>query len=270
MSVRDTIATDLVISPFGADAADMVEVARCADDSGFDGIWTFDHFSGSMLDRPWSRETFSLLGAFATSTSRVTVGPLVANVMNRHPSLLASAASTLSSLSGGRAVLGLGSGAAPGSRFAGEHTALDRRLDGAAGRRRRLIEGIAVIRLIWAGGGDYEGEFYTLHGLDGVVAPDEGVPIIVGASSRSTTELACAHADGLNVLVGARVRDHVELATSLTEGRPFEISVFDELDLVHPLGGEVERWVDLGVARRTMTVAPPFDIGAIERIGNRL
>jgi alkanesulfonate monooxygenase SsuD/methylene tetrahydromethanopterin reductase-like flavin-dependent oxidoreductase (luciferase family) len=144
VSTRDNIATDIVLSPFGADAAAMVDAARCLDESGFDGVWTLDHFSGSMLDRPWSREPFTVLGAMAAVTSELRVGPLVANMVNRHPALLASAASTLQSIAGGRSVLGLGSGAARGSRFAAEQDAIGR-VPGPVEERRRQSDSCGVV-----------------------------------------------------------------------------------------------------------------------------
>ncbi len=265
-----SISTDLVLSPFAADGAELVEIAGLADRLGFDGVWTLDHFSGSMLGRPWSRDPFTLLGGFAAATTRVRVGPLVANMVNRHPAQLASAASTLQSMAGGRAVLGIGSGAAPGSRFAGEQTAIGRELTHAAGRRRHLIETIESVRLIWAGGGDYDGEFVQMRGLDGVVGPEPIVPIIVGASGRTTTELACEHADGLNLRVTPETEDLVTWARAATNGRQFEISIHDDLDVDHPLGGEVDRWVELGVDRRTLVVKQPVDRASLESIATRL
>ncbi len=175
---------DLVISPFGASAQDMVEVARCAEDSGFDGVWTYDHMTGTMLDRGRSHDAFAVLGAMAAATASVRVGPLVANMMNRHPVQLAVAMATLQSLSDGRAVLGIGAGAAPGSRFAREHEAIGTApLDGAA-RRRRLVETIAVVRQLWAGQSEFRGEFFRIGGLDFGLGEPSAPPIIVGAGSR--------------------------------------------------------------------------------------
>ena len=270
MSVRDRIATDLVISPLGADAAAMLDVARCAENSGYDGICTLDHFSGTMLDRPWSRELFTVLGGFAAVTSSVRIGALVANTVNRHASLLASAAATLQSMSGGRAVLGIGSGPGPGSRFAGEQDAIARPLADGEGRRRSLVEHIEVVRLLWQGGGHYDGEFVTLRGLDGVVGPEPEIPVIVGASGPLTVEVACARADGVNIVVGARADELVGMARGLTGHRPFEIGIYDTIDLDHAHGGDVDRWAALGVDRRTLAVRPPFDLEAIARVGAAL
>lgn len=270
MSIRDHLATDLVISPLGADAREMVDVARCAEDSGYDGVWTLDHFSGTMLDRPWSRELFALLGGFAVATSEIRVGSLVANMVNRHPSLLASAASTLQSMTGGRAVLGVGSGAAPGSRFASEQDAIARELGDGASRRRQLRETIESVRAVWEGRTDFDGEFVRLVGLDGVVGPEPIPPIIVGASGPLTIGLACEIGDGVNIRVSDTTRDLIAHAQDLTDGRPFEISIHDSLVLDQPTGGEVDIWVEAGVHRRTLTVVPPFDLHAIASVGATL
>jgi alkanesulfonate monooxygenase SsuD/methylene tetrahydromethanopterin reductase-like flavin-dependent oxidoreductase (luciferase family) len=264
------LTTDLCIGTFGAEATAMVEVARLADQGGFAGVWTLDHFSGSMLGRPWSRELFTLLGAFAVATERVRVGSLVANVVNRHPSLLALSASTVQSLSGGRFVLGIGSGASPGSRFAGEHDAIGRVLDGYEGRRRHLIETIETLHLLWDGGGDYDGEYVTFTGLDGVVGPELRPPIIVGANGAKTVEAACEHADGVNIRMGPNCLELVRLARERTRGRPFEVSVYDDLDLTHPLGGDLDELVGAGVDRRTLAVWSPYPVDQIKTIGQNL
>ncbi|MFQ5556002.1 MAG: LLM class flavin-dependent oxidoreductase [Acidimicrobiales bacterium] len=270
MTARRTVATDLLISPFSADAAEMVEAARQAEDAGYDGLFTLDHFSGAMVGRGWSREPFTVLGAFAAATRAVRLGPLVANVVNRHPVLLASAAATLQSLSSGRAVLGLGAGAAPGSRFAGEHEAVNRPLADGAGRRRHLIETIEVIRHLWGGGGDHAGEHHRFTGLEGVVGPEPRPPIIVGATSARTVELACRHADGVNVRVGPGLVELVGLARDLTRGRPFEISIFDDFDPAHPLGGELDPLSELGVDRRVLAIRAPYPLRELDRVAERL
>ncbi len=264
------MATDIVLSPFAADGAELVEAARWIDELDFDGVWTLDHFSGSMLGRPWSREPFTLLGGMAAVTHNLRIGPLVANMVNRHPVLLASAASTLQSMSKGRAVLGLGSGAAPGSKFAGEQDAIGRPLVDGPSRRRLLIETIEAVRLIWSGGGDFDGEFVQLTGLDGVVGPEPIVPIVIGASGAKTIELACEHADGVNIRIGAGSDELIARARSVTAGSPFEISIHDDLDPVHPFGGEIDRWLDLGVDRRTLVVKQPIDRAVLEGIADRL
>ncbi|MGE4606204.1 MAG: LLM class flavin-dependent oxidoreductase [Myxococcota bacterium] len=221
---RVVLTTDLSLIPFGANGPQLVAGARMAEAAGYGGVWTLDHFSGAMVDRPWSREPFTILGAMATATTNLRIGPLVANVVNRHPALLTSAVASLQSLSGGRAVLGLGSGAAPGSRFAAEYEAIGHDLGDLGSRRRRLVETIEVIKLLWKGGGDYHGKFFTLNGLEGVVGTEPLPPIVVGASSVGTVETAAAHGDGVNIAMRPGWQDLVRLARDIAGSRHFEVS----------------------------------------------
>jgi alkanesulfonate monooxygenase SsuD/methylene tetrahydromethanopterin reductase-like flavin-dependent oxidoreductase (luciferase family) len=264
---------DLVLSGFGASVPELVEAAVVAEESGFDGVWVFDHFSGAMLGRPWSREPFVVLGAIAARTDRITLGPLVANIDNRHPAQLASAVNSLQSLAPGRAMCGVGSGAAAGTRFAGEIEMIGRPIAGAAERRSRLVETIECLRAIWAGEG-YAGEHVrcappagdTPGVTDGAPPP----PIVVGASGVATVRLAATCADGVNIREQAGLADLVGAARATAGGRPFEVSVFTAFEPTHPLGGDVERLTEIGVDRRTLFTSAPFAHRAIETIGSRL
>lgn len=269
------VLTDLVLSPLGASIADMVDAARAAEESGFDGVWTFDHFSGDMFGSPHSRDPFVALAAIAAATDRVSLGVLVANMVNRHPVALASALNSLQSMAPDRMWCGLGSGATPGSRFAGEQLAIGRQPNDGATRQRQLVETIDAIRAIWSGE-DLDGEFVTLDGLAGVVDSDHDVPpIVVGASGESTVRLAARHADGVNIRMSGAFADRVaavraELADHRDPATAFDLSVFDALDLDHPTGGAVEPFAELGVDRRTLYVVAPYPIAAIRAIGDRL
>jgi alkanesulfonate monooxygenase SsuD/methylene tetrahydromethanopterin reductase-like flavin-dependent oxidoreductase (luciferase family) len=268
-----TLRTDLVIDPFGADVRDMLEVARVAEASGFDGLWTLDHFSGMVLDRPWSRDPLVVMGAVAATTRRVRVGVLVANMMNRHPAQLASAVSSLQSIAPGRVACGVGSGAGPTGPFSTEFTAIGVALEPAARRRYQLAETVAALRAIWRGDPDYAGERVSFTGLRGVVDANPAPPIIVGATSAATVALACDCADGVNIRrMGSldEVEELVALARERAPGPAFEIDVHDELDLRHPLGGDPSRLLAAGVHRRTLVVSPPFDFEAIAAIGANL
>jgi alkanesulfonate monooxygenase SsuD/methylene tetrahydromethanopterin reductase-like flavin-dependent oxidoreductase (luciferase family) len=195
----------------------------------------------------------------------------VANVVNRHPAHLASAAATIQSLGRGRVVLGLGAGAGPGSDYAGEFNAIGVDLGDLDTRRRRLIETIQVLRQIWHGGGDHDGEFFTLRGLEAVVGTDVTLPrLIVGASSVGTVRLAAAHADGVNIVGSPGWERLVELACELTTGRDFEISVFMALEPDHPTGGELDSMVEIGVDSRVLAVEAPYPFDRLRAIADRL
>ena len=90
-----------------------LDSARRLDAAGYAGLWTWDHFMGRGDLTVPVIECWTILAMAAAATERVTVGPFVLNVMNRHPALVARMASTLQIASGGRLVLGVGIGGAP-------------------------------------------------------------------------------------------------------------------------------------------------------------
>jgi alkanesulfonate monooxygenase SsuD/methylene tetrahydromethanopterin reductase-like flavin-dependent oxidoreductase (luciferase family) len=79
---------------------------------GVDTIWVPDHLQRESPKRGtfgfW--ECWTILTATAEATSRIEIGPFIACTGFRNPALLAKMAETLDEVSGGRVVLGLGSG----------------------------------------------------------------------------------------------------------------------------------------------------------------
>lgn len=241
----------MLLSPFDADPIRLIELASTAEELGFDSVWTYDHLTGAMFDRGSSNDAFTLLGAMAVSTNRVHLGPLVSNIVNRHPVRLALIANTLQKLSGGRAVIGLGSGAAPNSRFSAEQVATGVVLGDGPARRSRLIETIDLLRSLWSGNDEFHGEHYSVSGLAFGLANPDPPPIIVGASGPATARLAFEHGDGLNI---ANEKSLDTLHDLIVSERPpsFEVSVhvpistedaasfYDQLPEPSP---HVDRWV---------------------------
>ena len=261
--------TDVVLSPFGADANALVTAARIADDGGFDGVWTFDHFSGVVAGAPWSRDPFVTLGAIAAVTERVTLGVLVANIANRHAVQLASAVNTLQGLAPDRVLAGIGAGAGPGTRFAAEHEAIGRQLGAADLRRDQLLDYLAAFRAVWAE--DVQAGPDERNGPADIVDRSQTRPrIIVGASGPGTIGLAAAHSDGVNIRAGADLADKVVAARDGARVSDFEISVFDRLDLSHPIGGDPAVHERLGIARRTLVIDPPYDLERLTKISRQL
>ena len=242
---------DVLISPFGTEPQPILSLAVHAERAGFDGVWTYDHMTGNMFDRGSSLDAFTLLGAIAGATERVQLGPLVANVINRHPVRLALIANTLHRLSGGRAEIGIGTGAAPGARFSQEHETLGTELGNGAERRERLIEAIALMRALWAGATEFSGTYYSVDDFDFGLVNDSPPPIIIGASGPQTAELAFAHGDGLNM---ANPEALVRLGELIEANRSdsFEVSVHVALSTDNPTTFDeqlpepselVDRWV---------------------------
>ncbi len=175
------------------DAALAVEAA------GVDSLWTWDHLLADEgpPDQP-ILEGWSILGAWATVTTRPTLGLLVAANTFRNPGLTAKLAATLDQLCGGRAVLGIGGGwlerehEAFGIEFGtGFGERLDR-LDEAVMLIRRLLDGEVVT---------HEGRFYAMQ--DAIVAPrpiQPRLPIVIGGRGRrKTLRIAARYADEWNI-----------------------------------------------------------------------
>jgi probable F420-dependent oxidoreductase len=97
---------------FAAAASAAAEAERL----GFDSVWISDHllYHFERYGEPdplyGSLEPLTTIAGLAALTSRVRLGTLVLGAPFRHPSLLAKAATTLDSISGGRLDLGLGAG----------------------------------------------------------------------------------------------------------------------------------------------------------------
>ena len=155
------------------------DLCREAEDSGFDWLGVAD--SQSVF-----RELYVALTLAALNTSRVRLGPLVTNPLTRHLVVTASAIASVDELSGGRAVLGLGSGdsaiytiGAPPATVAG--------LEDSITTLGRLTSGETVER---------EGRTWRVH------RATRRVPIYLAAEGPRTLELAGRVADGVSVGLG--------------------------------------------------------------------
>jgi F420-dependent oxidoreductase-like protein len=164
---------------------DLSEVAAYAASSGWDGLWVADHFmpaSGS-LDAPML-ECWAVLAGLATSVPRVRLGSLVAGNTYRHPAVLANMAATIDQLSGGRLVLGLGSGWQEN-----EHAAYGLEFFDTAGRLARLEEACAVIHgLLTEQRANFDGRYY--HLVDAPLDPKGAgrrLPLLVGGGGEKVT-----------------------------------------------------------------------------------
>lgn len=91
----------------------VAEMARVAEEVGFDSLWMVDHLLYKLDGEDSGRgvwECWSMLSALAAITSRVELGTLVLAMGWRNPALLAKMGDTVEEISGGRLILGLGSG----------------------------------------------------------------------------------------------------------------------------------------------------------------
>ena len=87
----------------GAESSTSPDAARRVEDAGWDGQMFMD--SQSLCADPLVR-----MGAWATATTRLKLSTGVTNPLTRHPAVIAASIATVQSMSGGRAVLGIGRG----------------------------------------------------------------------------------------------------------------------------------------------------------------
>ena len=272
--------TDVLLIPMSARWADMRAAALVAEEAGFDGLWTWDHLRDpDDASGPGVPEALTVLAALAEVTRRIALGPLVLNVANRHPGLLANVAATIQAVSGGRLLLGIGAGGNRRTPYKVEQEALGLSVDRDEARAQRVVEAIEVLRRLWSGDRtSFAGKHYRLERPSGFLRPDPAPPIIVGGFGPRMAGIAGRHADGFNTqALHPRLADLVKLARDerTAAGRDpasFIVTVFAGMD---------ERWLRgdsrarqslerVGVDRLILLLSPPFDPGEIRAAGRLL
>ena len=81
-------------------ALEQVRLVKKIEDLGYESAW--------VAETRLARDAFSILGAFAANTSRITIGPGVVNTWTRGPALMAVTIATLHEMAPGRVVAGIG------------------------------------------------------------------------------------------------------------------------------------------------------------------
>ncbi len=154
----------LFVPPFDglAEPERLVELAVVAEESGWDGLFLWDHllypYGPGVRDL---LDPYVCLGALALATSHLVLGPMVTPLARRRPAVLARQTLTLERLSHGRLVLGLGLGddEAPGLEFSRFGDVSDPRE-----RARALDEGLEVLTGLLSGARvDHHGPLYQAH-----------------------------------------------------------------------------------------------------------
>jgi alkanesulfonate monooxygenase SsuD/methylene tetrahydromethanopterin reductase-like flavin-dependent oxidoreductase (luciferase family) len=258
------IPVGLNLTAIGVSTEWWLESVRLAEAAGFASAWIWDHFiSRGRLTDPLL-ECWSMLAASATVTSRIRLGPFVANVMNHHPAVLANMAATVAELSGGRLELGIGAGG-----HDAEHHAYGIHFPERPLRAEHLAEAIEVIRLLHAGGpADYEGRHYRLVGAHAFPAPKPPPRIIVGGMTPRGARLAARHGDAWTCFSDTYdALRPVFLAQLAAEGRSAkEVPILVAVTVEEAAVGFSEltaRWQERGASELIVHDVGAADLGAL-------
>lgn len=196
------------ISLSGLGARHYPEVAAVAEQAGFDSLWMPEHLVfpvemppnygytedgyPPMNSQVPSFDPFVVLGAVSSRTSTIRLGTGVFILPLRHPIQVARSTVTLDRMSGGRLVFGIGVGWMPDEfSIVGEDF---------ANRGKRTDEIIDLLRRCWRDDViEHHGDHYDIPPVYVEPKPvrgPQGIPIIVGGTSKGALERAGRLGDG--------------------------------------------------------------------------
>ena len=248
-------------------------VAVAAENSGLDSAWIADHLLAEMEDGTvhGMQDAWTLLTAVAAVTSRLELGPLVLCSSFRDPGVTASMAVTFDDVSGGRLVLGLGSG-----WHDPEYDAFGVPKSYRVSRFAEALE--IIVRLLRCEQVSFEGDYYRLSDARLLPPPQRQIPVLVACRRPRMLGLTARWADAWNTAWYAEPNDRLR-----AEVEEFERALSDAgrsgADVERTLGiivGEdppdtiarrLETWAGLGFDHVIAEVEPKTP-ESVERLGS--
>jgi len=257
------------------DVERTVELARMAEEAGWDGWFTWDNLlweTDEPLAEPWVT-----LAAIAATTQRIRLGPLVTPLPRHRPWLIARAAVTLDHLSRGRLILGAGLGGDWYRELSAFGEQQEQRALGAM-----TDEGLELITQLWTGKPvDFIGATYRAADVRFLPRPLQRprIPIWVAAVWPSRRPLArAARWDGVvpiaveGLLHAEQVRDVVTTIrteqVALSGERRFDVAVMGRFRGLDEEGRAraVAAMVDVGMTWWLESFGPADDAEKVERV----
>jgi F420-dependent oxidoreductase-like protein len=189
---------DLVDIPTDKHWSVMRDLAAYVDEGAWDSLWVYDHFhTVPMPTSEATHEAWSLMSAYAATTSRIKLGQMCTAMSYRNPVYLAKVAATADIISGGRIQMGIG-----GGWYEHEWRSYGYGFPSAGVRLGRLDEGVQIMRDAWRNGKvSFDGKHYQVDGA--IVEPkplqEGGLPMwIAGGGEKVTLRIAAKYAQYTN------------------------------------------------------------------------
>lgn len=266
--------------------ATLAEIARAAEEAGFDRIGVADHvwqhpiMGGPEANEP---ECYTTLAFLAANTSRIGLIPMVTGVHFRYPGVLAKTATTLDVLSCGRTWLGIGAG-----HYEEEARGLGILFPPLGERFEMLEEAVQICLRMWSGErGDertFEGRHYRLErplNLPQSLTRPHPPIMIAGSGEKKTLLLVARYAQACNVRPSPEIprkldvlRRHCEAEdrdyNSIEKTSPFAFDVGEDGSKTDELIGQLRWLAGMGI-QTVMGVVPNVDrITPLEIIGREV
>ncbi|WP_439590813.1 LLM class F420-dependent oxidoreductase [Microbacterium sp.] len=176
----------------------MLRLAQRADAGPWESLWVYDHFHTTPVpSTEATHEAWTLMSAFAASTSRIRLGQMCTCMGYRNPAYLAKVAATVDHISGGRTEMGIG-----GGWYEHEWRAYGYGFPEIKDRLGMLREGVDIMHQAWTtGAATLEGTHYRVDGA--IVRPlprqERGIPLwIAGGGEKVTLRIAATYASYTN------------------------------------------------------------------------
>jgi probable F420-dependent oxidoreductase len=195
----------VILPNYGRESSpgEIRRVAELAEELGFDSVWTTEHIIvGPDAVDPYGRvyDPLVTLAWIAGWTERIGLGTSIVLVPLHNPIHLAKEVATLQELSGGRLTLGVGMG-----WHKDEFDFMGVEFDG---RGARANEAIRLMRALWVGERDFDGELWSFKGAMFEPVPARAPELWVGGSSAPALRRACELGDAWHPSRGSDA-DHV-------------------------------------------------------------
>jgi G6PDH family F420-dependent oxidoreductase len=169
----------------------ILEQAKGAEEAGFESLWISDHFHPWNDEQGQSAFVWSMIGAISQVCSLPITTAVTCPTTRIHPAILAQAAATSAVLTGGKFILGVGSGEALNEHVTGA------RWPSTGERLDMLREAVEVMRELWQGGFvDHHGKHFTVENARIYTRPETPVEVYVSGFGPRAATLAGEIGDG--------------------------------------------------------------------------